>query len=324
MAIKLKIGLSDCDRVRPIADGSAPIAGVEADVTFMGVQALFNQQLTEHTFDCCEFPLATYLRTLETPERPYAAVPIFPSRHFRHSCVFVNSTKGIHVPADLAGRRIGVPVFDMAAAVWLRGIFQDHHDLPRTAPIYVAGGLEAPRAIDEHPQFYPSHFTHEKRGDASLAALLQAGEIDALYTARAPSTWPSETVTRLFDDPMPVEQAYFSRTGIFPPMHVIAIKRSLVEAHEGLALAIFNAFAHAQDIARAKLFDSAALATMLPWQLESLRSVEHQLGPDYWSTGFAKNRTMLGVIIRYLCEDGLVTTGLKPEHLFTGSDILAT
>jgi 4,5-dihydroxyphthalate decarboxylase len=323
-ALPLKIGVSDSDRTRPIASGEVPIAGVAAEVTLMGVQALFNKQLTEHTFDCCEFPLATYLRSLERPERPYVAVPIFPSRHFRFSCVFVNTAKGISKPADLAGKRIGVSVFDMAAAVWLRGIFEDHYDLPRTSPIYVAGGLEAPRTGDEHPQFYPDRFKHETRNDQGLAALLAAGEIDALYTARAPSTWPSASVSRLFEDPMPAELDYFSKTGIFPAMHVIAIKRPLAEANPGLTMAIFQAFAQAQKIARERLFESAALSTMLPWQLESLLLAEQRLGKDYWPVGLANNRTMLEIISRYMAEDGLVRREFLPEELFPDPEILKT
>src|SRR5690242_17710176 len=119
--LKLTIGASDSDRTRPIANGEVKIAGVEPDVTLMGVQALFNKQLGSHHFDACEFPLATYLRTLERPDRPYLAVPIFPSRHFRFSSVFINKASGIEKPADMAGKRIGLMVFDMAAAVWQRG-----------------------------------------------------------------------------------------------------------------------------------------------------------------------------------------------------------
>ena len=323
-ALPLKIGVSDSDRTRPIATGEVPIAGVEAEVTLMGVQALFNQQLTEHTFDCCEFPLASYLRSLEHADRRYVAIPVFPSRHFRLSCVFVNTSKGIKIPADLAGKRIGVPVFDMAAAVWLRGIFQDHFGLPRTSPIYVAGGLEAARAGDEHPQFYPDQFTHEHRTDKSLAVLLADGEIDALYTARAPSTWPSPSVSRLFEDPIEAELDYFTKTGIFPPMHLIAVKRTIAETNPGLMRAIFDAFAQAQKIARERLFNSAALGTMLPWQLESLIFAEQRLGNDYWPVGFAKNREMLKVIIRYMVEDGLITTAFSPEQMFPDSDILKT
>lgn len=323
-ALPLKLGVSDSDRTRPIASGEISIAGVNAEVTLMGVQALFNRQLTEHTFDCCEFPLSSYLRSLEHPDRPYVAVPVFPSRHFRFSNVFVNVTAGIRTPADLAGMRIGVPVFDMAAAVWLRGIFHDYFGLVRTSPIYVSGGLEAGRRGDEHPQLYPDRFRHEERNDKSLAVLLAEGGIDALYTARAPSTWPSPAVSRLFEDPMQAELDYYSKTKIFPPMHVIAIKRKIAEANPGLAMAVFNAFAQAQKIAREKLFDSAALSTMLPWQLESLMFTEQQLGQDYWPVGLAKNRSTLEVIIRYMVEDGLIATAFSPEALFSDAEVLRT
>lgn len=322
--LKLSIGVSDSDRTRPIANGEVAIAGVDAEVTLMGVQALFNKQLTEHVFDVCEFPLATYIRTLERSDRPYLAVPVFPSRHFRFSSVFVNKRSGIGKPADMAGKRIGLMVFDMAAAVWQRGIFEEHYGLPRTAPIYVTGGLEAPRSGDEHPQFYPEQFTIEHRTDASLAELLARGEIDALYTARAPSTWPSETVGRLFEEPMTAELAYFRKTGIYPPMHVLAMKRPIAEADPGVARALFDAFSEAQQVARAKLFEAAALSTMLPWQLEWLLETEAKLGKDYWPVGFAKNRAMLETVIRYLREDGLITTGFAPEDLFDGADILST
>ena len=321
--LKLSIGASDSDRTRPIANGEVKIAGVEPAVTLMGVQALFNAQLGSHTFDACEFPLATYLRTLEQPDRPYLAVPIFPSRHFRFSSVFINTASGIRTPADMAGKRIGLMVFDMAAAVWQRGIFEDYYGLDRTAPIYVTGGLEAPRSGDEHPQVYPEKFTVE-RTDKPLAQMLASGEIDALYTARAPSTWPSPTVARLFEDPKTVELDYFRRTGIFPPMHVLAIKRPIAEANPGLTKALYDAFAEAQRVARARLFDQVALSTMLPWALESLLEAERELGTDYWPVGFAGNRAMLEVVIRYLKEDGLITTDFVPEDLFEGSDILAT
>jgi 4,5-dihydroxyphthalate decarboxylase len=315
--VSLTIGLSNSDRTRPIAHGELPVAGVDAKVTLMGVQALFNHQLTTHEFDCCEFPIATYLRSLERPERPYLAIPIFPSRHFRLSDVFVHTGKGITKPADLAGKRIGVSVFDMAAAVWLRGIFEEYYDLPRTAPIYVAGGLETLRSGDEHPQYYPPQFQCEERLDRSLSALLAAGEIDAIYTARAPSCWPSATVTRLFDDPIPEELGYFARTGIYPAMHVLAIKRPIAEANPGIVRALYDAFVQGQGIARERLFDSAALSTMLPWQLEALLFAEKKLGPGYWAHGLAANRAMLETVIRYLLEDGLIATPYTPEDLFS-------
>ncbi|WP_315835831.1 ABC transporter substrate-binding protein [Bradyrhizobium prioriisuperbiae] len=320
----LRIGVSDSDRTRPLVSGEVEMEGVAADIEVMGVQVLFNRQLTEHTFDCCEFPLTSYLRTLERPDRRYVGLPVFPSRHFRLSSVFINKTRGIRSPADLAGRRIGVPVFDMAAAVWLRGIFHDQFGLDRASPIYVAGGLEAPRAGDEHPQFYPARFKHEQCTDRSLASMLASGEIDALYTARAPSTWPSATVGRLFEDPMTAELGYFDRTGVFPAMHLVAIKRSIVEKHLDLPMAVFKAFAAAQEVAQSKLADSTALSTMLPWQLENLLLAKQRLGADYWPAGVAKNKAMLEAIIRYMAEDGLIEKQFAIEDIFEGADILAT
>jgi hypothetical protein len=324
MPIPLHIGVSDSDRTRPLLDRQVTIAGADATIDVMPVQALFNKQLTTHPFDCCEFPLTSYIRTLERPEQPYLAVPVFPSRHFRLSCVFVNINSGIAKPADLAGKRVGVPVFDMAAAVWLRGMFEDHYGLDRTAPVYVSGGLEEARGGDEHPQYYPQKFRVEHVADKSLAEMLAAGAIDALYTARAPSTWPSAYVRRLFDQPVAADLDYFRKTGVFPPMHVVALKRPLALRYPDLARNLFEAFAAAQQIAQLKLADSVALSAMLPWLLEHLQFTEQQLGPDYWPVGFAKNKKMLETIIRYMRDDDLITTTLSPEDLFAHTDLLAT
>lgn len=314
----LSIGLSNSARTRPLADARVPLDGVDADITLMGVQALFNHQMAHHTFDVCEFPIATYLRSLEDPEQPYLAFPVFPSRHFRLSCLFVPENSDIATPADLAGRRIGLSVFDMAAAVWLRGMLQDHFGLDRFAPVYVIGGLEEPRNGDEHPQFYPPGFTFEFRTDASLAELLAAGEIDAVVTARAPSTWPNGGVRRLFEDPRAVETEYYRKTGIFPAMHIMAMKRPLAEAKPELRGVLYRAFCEAQGMARNDLFDSAALDTILPWQLEDLLETERELGADYWATGLEANRLMLDTIVDYSLADGLISTPFTPEQLFAG------
>lgn len=325
--MKLTVGLSGTARTRPLAAGRVAIEGVEADITLMGVQELFNQQLATHTFDACEFPIATYLRSLEKPERPYLAIPIFPSRHFRLSSIFVSELSDVKVPSDLIGKRIGISVFDMAAGVWMRGVLHDRFGLDRFAATYVIGGLEQPRGNDEHPQFYPSGFTFEHRNDASLAALLAAGEIDALMTARAPSTWPDGGVRRLFEDPRTVELDYFHDTGIFPAMHVLAIKRHIAEANPELPLALYRAFATSQQLARADLFDAAALDSILPWQLEELLATERAMGPDFWAVGVAANRRMLEQIVDYTLADGLISTRFTVQDLFDGpgsADLLTT
>ena len=318
MTLPLSIGVSDCDRLRAIAEGRVAIAGVAPEVTQMPLQALFNLQMTEHRFDCCEFPIATWLRHFDRAQQDYVGIPVFPSRHFRFSCVFVNKAKGLTKPADLAGRRVGAMVWDMAAAVWLRGIFAEHYGLPVTAPIYVNAGLEAPRAGEDHPQVYPPGVTVEHVTDRSLSQMLGSGEIDAIYTARAPSCFftAPDKVGRLFADPMAAELDYFRRTGIYPPMHLVAVKRAVAEANPWLPRALFDAFAESQRLARLRLHDSATLFAGLPWLVQHLEETERLLGADFWSVGFRANRAMFATLIRYMRAEGLLRRDLAPEELF--------
>ncbi len=316
--LRLTIGASDCDRLRALAEGQVPIAGVAAETTVMPLQVLFNTQMATHRFDCCEFPIATWLRHFDHATQDYVGIPVFPSRHFRFSCVFVNKAKGLTRPADLAGRRVGTMVWDMAAAVWLRGIFAEFHGLPVDAPIYVTAGAEAPRAGDDHPQYYPPGVRVEQVTDRSLSQMLADGEIDALYTARAPSTYFSapEKVGRLFADPMAAELDYFRRSGIYPPMHLVAVKRAIVAAHPWLPRALFDAFAESQRLARLRLHDSATLAFGLPFLSQQIEETERLLGQDFWPVGFARNRHMFATLIRYMRAEGLLRRDLAPEELF--------
>lgn len=316
--LRLTIGASDCDRLRALAEGRVPVAGVAPEVTVMPLQPLFNLQMATHRFDCTEFPIATWLRHFDEPQQRYVGIPVFPSRHFRFSCVFVNKAKGLTKPADLAGRRVGTMVWDMAAAVWLRGIFAEHHGLPVAAPIYVNAGLNERRSGEDHPQVYPPGVTVEHVSDRSLSESLESGEIDALYTARAPDSFftAPDKVGRLFADPMAAELDYFRKTGIYPPMHLVAVKTHLVEAHPWLPRALFDAFAESQRLARLRLHDSATLAFGLPFLAQQLEETERLMGKDFWPVGFAANRGMLATLIGYMRGEGLLRRDIAPEELF--------
>ncbi|RVT90084.1 ABC transporter substrate-binding protein [Rhodovarius crocodyli] len=318
----LSIGLSDADRTRAIADGLVTIEGVEARPEILPLQPLFNIQLTTHRFDLCEFPIATWLRHFDRPQQDYIGIPVFPSRHFRFSCVFVHKGRGLDHPSKLVGKRIGTPVWDMAAAVWLRGIFDEHYGLPRRSPIYVNAGLNEKRGGEDHPQEYPAgHIIDHAGPDRHLSEMLEKGEIDALYTARAPDSFFSapDRVARLFPNSMEAELDYFRRTGIHPPMHLICVKRRFVEEHPWLPRALYDAFAESQRVAQRRLHDSATLSTMLPWLHEHIEMTERALGPDFWSSGFRANRDTFALLIRYMREEGLLQRELAPEDLFPAS-----
>ena len=321
MTQRLTIGVSDCDRVRALAEGRVAIAGVEAVPTVMPLQPLFNLQMTQHTFDCCEFPIATWLRQFDHVQQDYVGIPVFPSRHFRFSCVFVNKAKGLTKPSDLVGKRIGTMVWDMAAAVWLRGIFDELYGLPWQSPIYVNAGLNARRAGEDHPQQYSDGAIFEHVEHASLSEMLERGEIDAIYTARAPDSFFSapDKVGRLFADSMAAELDYFQRSGIYPPMHLICVKRRFVEANPGLPRALYDAFAESQSQAKLRLHDSATLAVGMPWLVQQLEETERLLGAGFWATGFAANRVTMATLIRYLRAEGLLKADLAPEDIFPAS-----
>lgn len=325
--LTLTFGASASDRILPLLSGEITIDDVSPQWNILPVQALFNKQLVDHAWDVVEFPVASYLRDLDNAKR-YLALPVFPSRHFRFSSVYTHRAAGLKKPADLAGKRIGIPVWDMAAAVWLRGIFAQYYDLPAKAPIYVTNGLEAARSGDEHPQFYPADFTIEQSdAEGGLAGMLARGEIDALYTARAPSTWdpsdPDCAVAPLFDDVMAAEADYYATSKILPPMHLWAVKRDIAEANPALTQALFDAFHAAEKAAQARIFDSSALSVMLPWAMEHILETERLLGKHYWQGGFAANRHMFEALIRYTHQDGLISTMFQPEDLFDAA-MLAT
>ncbi|MEZ5261620.1 MAG: hypothetical protein R2755_07565 [Acidimicrobiales bacterium] len=231
--------------------------------------------------------------------------------------MFVHKGAGLRGPADLAGRRIGVAVWDMAAAVWLRGIFRDDDGLdPARRSTSPAARTHAGEA---HPQAYPDGYTVEHIGpDACLSDLLADGGIDALYTARAPRTYFShpDRVGRLFADPMAVERDYFARTGNFPIMHTLALRSSVVAEHPALAAAVADAFERSLQLALANLHESAALPVSLPWLVHHAEQTDAQFGRDLWRNGIDANRAGLALLLGYLADEGLLARPLTVDELF--------
>lgn len=318
----LTMAVSDVDRHAALIDGRVVVAapeGVRIEVRALGVQEMFDRLLGGHEFDISEMPIASYARMVAAGDPPYLAVPVFPSRYFRHSCVFVHRAAGLRRPADLAGRRIGVAVFDMAAAVWLRGIFRDDDGLDPRSPVYVTGGQDEPRPGDAHPQFYPDGFTVEHIGaDACLSDLLAEGAIDALYTARAPRTYftDPDRVGRLFADPVAVERDYFARTGNFPIMHTLALRSSLVRSLPGLAAAVAEAFDASLRLALRNLHESAALPVSLPWLVHHAEEADALAAGGLWRNGMEANRPGLELLLGYLWDEGMLARPLTVAELF--------
>jgi 4,5-dihydroxyphthalate decarboxylase len=265
--------------------------------------------------------LSSYAVSLGKEKKNFIAIPVFPSRFFRHSCIYVNEKSGIEEPKDLVGKKIGNPEYQMTAPVWIRGILQDEYGVPVDKQTYYQGGEEEPLHRPEKLKLdLPPHIKVSPIGEGqTLATMLRDGSIDALYTARMPSTYKAGVagpVRRLFENYMEVEQAYYRKTKIFPIMHTVAIRREVYEQHPWVAMNLYKAFVEAQRECYADLYVTAALKTSLPWLTRHVEDARALMGDDFWPYGFKPNRETLATFLRYHHEQGLSRRLLAPEELF--------
>ena len=297
--LRLTMACWNYDRTRALMDGSVRPDGIDLTYLNLPVEETFFRMLRHREFDVAEMSLSSYTVSMFREPRPFVAIPIFPSRFFRHNSIYINASAGIREPKDLIGKRIGTPEFQMTAPVWIRGILSDHYGVPVESVTYWTGGEEEPGRDEKIKLDLPSTIRVQPIGPTqTLAAMLASGEIDALHTARMPSTFAGgrDKVTRLFPNFREVEQQYFRDTGI--------------------SQSLFKAFVEAQRQTYDDLYVTAALKAMLPWLTDHVEETRALMGDDYWSYGFARNRPTLATFLRYHHEQGLSKRLLTPEELF--------
>jgi 4,5-dihydroxyphthalate decarboxylase len=317
--LPLTFGCWTYDRTRALQEGSVVPDGIDLNYLAMPVEETFFRMLRHREFDMAEMSLSSYTVSASWPERPFVAIPVFPSRAFRHSGIFVNAKAGIREPKDLIGKRIGNPEYQMTALVWIRGILAERHGVPVDSVTYLTGGEEEPGRGEKIALDLPTNIRVERVGPGqTLAKMLLDGEIDALYAARAPSTLVTGggRVKRLFEDYERVERDYFRATGIFPIMHTVAIRRDVYDAHRWVARSMMKALVESQRRTYEGFDQTAAYMAMLPWLAAHLDQVKREMGDDFWPYGFEKNETTLRTFLRYHFEQGLSKRQLEPSELF--------
>ena len=318
---KLKLTLS-CwayDRMRALQDGRVRAEGIDLNFLDLPVEETFFRMLRNREFDVAELSLSSYTVSLFREPRPFVAIPVFPSRMFRHSCIFISTKSGIREPKDLIGKRVGTVEYQMTAPVWIRGILQDEHGVPVESCEYYTGGMEEPGREEKLKLDLPPGIRVRHIGpDKTLSQMLADGEIDALESPRMPSTLHThpDRVKRLFENYVDVERAYYRKTKLFPVMHTIAIRRDLYEANPWIAMSLYKAFVQAQKIAYEELYETAALRTMLPWMIAEIEEVRRDMGHDWWPYGYEPNRLALDTFLRYHHEQGLSKHRLQATELF--------
>ena len=315
----LTLACWDYDRTRALMDGTVRPEGIDLNYLALPVEETFFRMLRHREFDCSEMSLSSYTASLGSENPPFIAIPVFPSRFFRHSCIFVSAKSGIRKPEDLKGKRVGVPEYQMTAPVWIRGILADDYGVKVTDVEHFSGGEEEPGRDEKLKLNLPASIRLKSIGKTqTLSRMLAEGELDALVTARAPSTFHTQpdAVKRLFPDYVDQEKAYYRRTKIFPIMHTVVIRSDVYAANPWVAQSLAKAFGAAKARAYASYDQTAALPAMVPWLTAHIEEAKREMGADWWPYGVAANRQVLETFLRYHHEQGLSQRLLAPEELF--------
>jgi 4,5-dihydroxyphthalate decarboxylase len=324
MNLKLTLAATNYDRMRALQDGRVQPEGVDLTYLNLPVEEIFHRQIKHHEFDLSEMSLSSYVLTLERGA-PFIAVPAFPSRYFRHQSMFVNRNSGIVTPADLRGKRIGLPEYQITAAVWQRGMLEDEYGVAVEDMYFLTGGVEDRGRTEKIELDLPTGINVEPIGpDDTLSEMLAEGRIDAVFSASTPSSFYTRPqVGRLFPDYKTVEADYYKRTNIFPIMHVVAIRREVLEQHPWVAMSIYKAMNASLAIAREDLEYRSSLKLMLPWLADHVEETVKTMGEDFWRYGLEANRHVLEAFLRYSRRQGLAKRDWKPEELFAATTVSA-
>lgn len=307
--LKLTMACGRYDRTQPLIDGRVEPEGV--DLTFIPLRPgeTFWRMLNHGEFDASEMSLSSYTILRSEGDTRFIAIPVFPSRVFRHSAVYLRADSKIQKPEDLKGKRVGVADYQMTAAVWVRGFLMNDYGVMPEDINWVIG---RPVRTIKPPEGIRCEFMSP---DTTLEDMLERGEIDALASVMIPKTL-GKTTRRLFADPRKVEREYYERTRIFPIMHTFVLKTKLYEENPWLAISFYRAFCRARDIAYYWMYDTDALTVSLPWVIDELESTRRIFGPQVWDYSIEGSRPTLDALVRQLDQQKLARRPMTVEELF--------
>ncbi|MEO9189004.1 MAG: ABC transporter substrate-binding protein [Acetobacteraceae bacterium] len=316
--LQLSVAVGDYDRMRPLVDDAVLIDGVDPQFLLLEPEEIFFRAFRHADFDITELSLSSYCVKTAAGDSPYIGVPVFPSRAFRHTSIYVRTDR-VRSPEDLRGKRIGVPEYQLTANVWARLILEEDFGVKPADVTWLRGGYEQPGRMEKITIRLPADVRLENAPEgATISAMLAAGEVDAVIGPRAPSCFEHghPDVGYLFPDPRAAGVEWFRRTRLFPIMHLLGIRRSLTEKHPWLPAAVFKAFEQSKAVALNKLGDTSATKVTLPFVEEQLRAARHLMGEDFWPYGLAPNRHVLERFLHRHHAEGLSSRLLAPEELF--------
>ena len=321
--LNLSVAIGEYDRTRALIDGSVAIDGVDPVYMPLVPEEIFFRAFRAAEFDICELSLSSYAIKTAQGDCPYIAVPAFVSRAFRHNAVYVRTDR-IKKPADLKGKKVGVPEYQLTANVWARAFLDDDYGVKPADIHWIRGGIAQPGRPEKLTVKLPAGVRLDNAPEgATISALLEAGEIDGFIAPRPPSLIEKRHphIGWLFPDPVAAAKDYFKRTGLFPIMHVLGIRRALAEQHPWLPGAVLKAFEQAKRLAVEELADTTVAKVTLPFVEEMLRDARAFMGEDFWSYGVAPNRKVLDYFLGQHHAQGLVVAAALRRRVVSPGDL---
>lgn len=318
--LHLTMACNRYDRTMPLADGRVKAAGIDLNVIFTNVEAVFWRMLLHREFAVSEMSLSSYIMARSRGDDGLLAIPVFPSRAFRHSAIYVLSDSPLESPSQLSGLTVGVPEYQMTAAVWVKGILEDEYGVASKDILWKTGGLDQAGRIEKLPLEIPAAIAVSPiPADMTLTQCLLDGSIDALVTPRPPSafTGGGRSCRRLLRDHRRVEREYYKRTRIFPPMHTVVMKTEVYRDNPWIAMNLYEAFDRALALCDPDDMFDGHLRYALPFLPADVEEWQADLGGlDMWRYGLADNHKTLETLIRYQAQQGLLRAPIQASDLF--------
>jgi 4,5-dihydroxyphthalate decarboxylase len=318
--LKLNFACALYDRMQPLYTGEVQPDGIE--LNFIAIdqpRPIFDRMSGGQEFDVAEYSSSEFVQRFANRQCPFVAIPVFPSRAFRHGFIAVHRQAGIEKPKDLEGKRVGVPLYTMTAAIFIRGLLQHEYGVDLSKIHWVQGAMNEPGAHGSPtvlPLLKPVPVEINASGK-SLSDLLMDGSIDASIGTSLPvAVRKNPDVERLFPNFKEIEKEYYRRTKIFPIMHLVVIRRDVYEKYPFVATSLYNALSKSKDLALEKMRSLRALRYMLPWLMDHVDETDEVFGGDPWPYGVEPNRPTLEALVRYLHDQSLIAKPVPVDDLF--------
>ena len=317
-SLSLSIAMGDYDRTRPIHDGRVKIDGVDPLTMLLSPEEMFFRAFRHEAFDVSELSFSSYCVKHSRGESPYIAVPVYLSRAFRHSSIYIRTDRGISDPKDLKGRRIGIAEWQLTANVWARGILEEY-GVSQSDITWVRGGMHTAGRPEKIAVQLPADVTMEAAPEgATLDELLRSGDIDGFMGPRTLRCFDEghQNVGRLFDNGFEAASEHYKRTSIFPIMHVLGVRKTIADDHPWLPGALLKAFTQAKVMAQQALQDTSATKVTMPFVEDTLTAARRLLGPEIWTYGVPGNERVLDKFLDLHHRQGLSDRRMSVEEIF--------